>query len=190
MYTYNLIFSQPVIENRFRKTVNVNDEIGGWLLMCWEPKLLPAGLRRAQIVKGLPRKDRSNTWFVENFIVAPNENPTPENAWNCWDYDQAKQLAKFTANAHGLHPLHFHSHPNASEQPSVGDLGFAAAECSIYPGMAEFCIVTTYPLRLWPYRISWGNVAQPHKNSECLHGRFWSWHMKELRDLRHAGVAD
>ncbi len=185
IYTYNLIFSHPAIERRFRKTVSVYEEVGGWLLTCWEPRLLPAGLRRAQVVKELPYKDRSNTRFVENFIMVPNENPTPEKAWNCWDHDHAKQLAKLTADAHGLHPLHFHTHPGASEKLSVNDFAFAAGECEIYTGTAEFCIVTTYPLRLWPYRMSWGNVAQPHKDNECLHGRFWSWHMKELKNLRH-----
>ena len=185
IYTHNLIFSHPVMENRFRKTVNVNEEIGGWLLMCWDPKLLPAGLRRSQVVKGLPRKDRSNTWFVENFVIVPNESAEPTVEWSSPHFDHAKQLTEATAKAHGLHPLHFHTHPSMSKEPSPADFAFAADECEIYNHNAEFCIVTTYPLRLWPYRMSWGNVAQPHKNNECLHGRFWSWHMKELRNLRH-----
>lgn len=186
MYTTDLIFSHPRIEAKFRRAVSVKEEVGGWLLTTgWTPSLWPGKFSRTQIAKSLGIATTSCLDFIEGFVIAPNESKNPEHEWSPWHYERARQVADATARAMGCRLMHFHTHPNGTRKlSSPGDVAFAASCCQLMPGLAELCVVTSHPLRIWPYRVSWGNAAQPEKDSEHRCGRFWSWRTRGLRNLR------
>ena len=185
----DLIFSHPSIENQFRRAMNKETELGGWLLYTWwEPKLWPSPkLSYKELAQALGLPNAASLAYVESFIIVPNHHRNPESHWSAWHYDKAKEVAEATGHAQDLRCLHFHSHPGvgASHLPSDADIAFAAANCAIPQNIAEFCIVTNHPLRLWPYKMRWGDAASPHwKSRRPRHGRFWTWRMKGLKKFR------
>lgn len=186
--TPNLIFSHPVVENRFRRATAGDTEVGGWLLCnYWKPELWPtARFSRVELAASLGLEHVASISYIESFLIVPNKNDHPKNHWQAWHYERAKEVAQATGRAHECHAIHFHSHPgvDANREPSKADIAFAAANCALGLGMAEFCIVTSHPLRIWPYVLRWGNAASPDTGAELECGRFWTWRTKALRRLR------
>jgi len=192
----NLIFSHPVVENRFRRATAGKTEVGGWLLCnYWKPCLWPnPPFSRRELAISLNLENTTRMAYIEGFIIVPNKSDHPKNEWIAWHYKRAKEVAQATGRVHDCHIIHFHSHPvigpdddpgiDADYEPSKADIAFAAASCALGLDMAEFCIVTSHPLRLWPYVIRWGDAASPHVDTELECGRFWTWRMKGLRRLR------
>lgn len=176
----NLLFSNPVIENRFRRTVNdAEGEIGGWFFTRCEPKTWPVKFSWRDTKKALG----SGLRFIEGILILPNQSDDPNNQWSSWDFMKARELADEMARFYDAYPLHFHTHPSGLRNPSWQDFAFAGAHCQVWSRRAEFCVVTPAPLRLWGYSVQFGTPANPDSVYGVEMGQFFSWRMKSVKQL-------
>jgi proteasome lid subunit RPN8/RPN11 len=167
----SVIFSNPTIENRFRRQINNSEnEIGGYFLTRFEPITWPGLFSWKQTKEILG--DRIN--FIEQVIVLPNKAKTPHVAWSTWSMDLAHELAMENARFNDTYPIHFHTHPNGNPEPSQPDLAFAGAWCKMYDGFSQFCIVTPHPLRVHYYSLEFGRTSVPNE-TKVERGEFFSW---------------
>ena len=179
-----LMFSNPQLENIFARATRGEKEKGGWLFVSWEPFCWPGRLNTTKLRKSLSLPQ--GAWspsprFITGFVLAPNEDESPETQYSVWDWKKSWAIAKATAKAFYATVIHFHTHPNGGQAPSSADLGFAGAECEFWPGYAEFAIVTARPMRVSLYTLDYGNVADPGKG-QLVRQPFWTWHMKALKE--------
>ena len=184
MMMFNLMFSNPTLQNTFSRATVGFEEIGGWLLCRSEPVTWPGKFQWRRVKKALGLD--SNMLFIESFIIIPNSHKEKETHWTAWDFDKSRDMVDETAAAYHAYPVHFHTHPNgsspATKQPSSADLAFAGAYLQIFPGCSEFAIVTHGPFRVWFYRSKWGNLAAPDQGGLTL-GQFVSWREGRARKL-------
>ncbi len=176
-----IMFANRSLEERFRCAVNDNAdvEIGGYLLVSASRHTIDLReLRKASIH---PR------WMhtIHSFILAPNLSEKPEREFQVLNHKYIHRLASLTADAMGLFPLDFHTHPNGNPRPSLGDIRYM---CSTYPGgYAEFVIVSPRPARLTPYVMPF-DVDVNHVNDDDIlePGVYLSWRELALRRIGEA----
>ena len=183
MYPLGMMFSNPRLQRTFSQVVTDDNEIGGWLMCRAEPYTWPGKYSWSAIKRALG--DISPMFYVESFIIVPNDDENPATNWRAWDFQKAREMVKVTAKANGYHPVHFHTHPTGNPEPSRNDIAFAATNCQLWNTAAEFVIATARPLRLWPYRFEWGQAAAPDRGT-WADGQFFSWYEKRVRELRVA----
>jgi hypothetical protein len=175
----SLMFSNPMLENSFRRMVKqAKDEIGGYFMIKgFEPSSWLGKFSWRKIVNAIGSTD-----FVEDVIIVPNKATKPRSSWMTWSMDLAQELAWANAKLKLTWPIHFHTHPNNSEQPSPNDLAFAGHWCQKFTGCSMFCIVTPHPLRIWRYSLDYGRVSTPENGSLEI-GKFYSWRMNIVKGL-------
>lgn len=79
---FDLMFSNPRIENRFRAILPADREIGGWFVTSATPEMWPGKYSRLAMKRVL---GDANPLFIENIILIPNESDRPETQWKPWD---------------------------------------------------------------------------------------------------------
>lgn len=176
---FDLMFSNPRIENRFRAILPADKEIGGWFITSTEPELWPGKYSRRAMKKAL---GDANPLFIENVILIPNESDRPETQWDVWDFEKVKAIAEFSNKLWRGIPIDFHSHPSGNPNPSPADYAFAGAWLQQYIGFSMFCIVTPSPLRLWLHGLDFGKLNTP-KDGKLETGRFFSWRQTAVRGM-------
>lgn len=188
----NLAFSNPTLEQKFRRLVidNIKIEIGGWFIATWSPQTWPGKFNRKTFKNRIrwewDNLDPERFYFIEHIILFPNTSKTPNNEWKPWDMKRAKELALANERLHHGRAVHFHTHPNGNPDLSPGDIGFAGAWLQETAEMSLMATVTAYPLRIWPHTINFGSSALP-RNANQPHfisvGQFLSWSTGTLRSF-------
>lgn len=183
-----VLFSNPSLEECFRRGVSSNMEVGGFLITKgWEPKMMSRRIHIPAVHKAV-----GCTWidWIEAFLIIPNESQKPKIQWNAWDIPKIAEIARATAGAFDGHILHFHTHPhpNANPEPSRADIAFYASFFPIHRWGSEFCIVTPYPMRLHVYEHEWGGSGIPGRtiHDELHRMRYFSWRCGALRPFKEA----
>ena len=174
----HLLFASNSLEERFRRLVtDCKEEIGGWFLLGY---VEDHDISRRKLKKAISEAP----YVIESVIVLPNLSRKPKGEWSCWDLAKATELSRATAKLYGNWPIHFHTHPGATGQPSSADLVFWQAGGG--GGRTSFgCIVTDRPLRLWPWQVDVTLAASPSRTTvikEC--GGFLSWRSRILKEIR------
>lgn len=167
----NLVFSNPRLEQHFRKAVQDQHEVGGWLFIVSEPFSWPGSFSYKAVKRALGIGVR----FIETVVFARNI-VLDGRSYSCWNWDKAREVVAETANAYEAWPLFFHTHPHNISTPSPRDLVFAGLHCAKWSGRPAFCIVCPSPLRLYPCAVS-----ATSDNIES--GRWFSWRAKVLREF-------
>lgn len=177
---FDLVFSNPQLQNSFSRATYKPDEVGGWLLCKSEPDNWPVKFSWREVKKAI--KPLNGLLFIESFILIPNDHKEPTWNWSAWDFQKTKEIAEETARAFGAWPIHFHSHPNSNPEPSPNDFAFAGGYCQVFPGQSNFSIVTHFPFRVWLYQLTWGSPATPDEGQLQV-SEFISWRQKRMREL-------
>lgn len=176
---FDLMFSNPRIENRFR-ALPTDKEIGGWFITAHDPGTWPGKYSRRAMQSALGSD--VNPLFIDDVILVPNESDQPETQWKPWDFEKVKAIAQFNGKFWRGWPIHFHSHPSGNPNPSPADYAFAGAWLQEFTGYSIFCIITPSPLRLWLYHLDFGKMSTP-KDGKLETGRFFSWRQAAVKGL-------
>jgi hypothetical protein len=177
---FDLVFSNPALQNTFSRATDGGDEIGGWLFCTSEPTSWPIKFSWRNVKKAI--NSPNGLLFIESFMLIPNGHKEPTWNWSTWDFQKTKEIAEQTAKAFGAWPIHFHTHPNSNPKTSYADIGFAGANCQVFLGHSNFSIVTHSPLRVYFYQLTWGSMATPDKGQLQV-SEFVSWRQRRMRDL-------
>lgn len=192
-WTINLVFSNPALENRFRRYTlkRAGVEIGGYFIASWEPQTWPGKFDRRKFKSAVwwewENLDPTQFRFIEQVILLPNISKTPTIQWQTWNMQQTKDLIRANEILYNGQGIHFHTHPDGIPNPSSGDVDFAANWLKETGNEALMTIVTIRPLRLWTHTITYhskDDLRHNHKNSYSVEtGGFLSWHTSTLRNL-------
>ncbi len=190
------VFANPILESQFRRRMNkyADVEIGGWLFVThWDDSHTPSEttfsrFRRAAI------HPHNWAWLdvICGFMIVPNIEPKEQQptTYSMKDIKFAQQIAEETALAHKCNAEHFHTHPNKRAWPSGQDLRFSEKYLRLTRNMATFSIVTTYPLRVWPfmYEFPVNGRSTLNERDKIERGEFVSWRTEKMRELLKNGV--
>lgn len=183
MTPYDLLFSNPAVEERFRALIKkTNKEVGGYLILTYEPRTWP-GLFDRRGVGGALSTDTNRLYFIETAIFLRNQSAQPVTTYRTLDIQAERDIAWSTAQLYGGWPTHFHSHPNNSLMPSTADLLFAARWCEEAAGQACFAIVTPDPLRVTMHTIEYTHTGSTPSQVNRAAGQFFSWRKADLRAI-------
>lgn len=168
-----LLFANRSLEDRFRKTVDTNVEVGGYLF---------ANTWRRDVVS-FPDMDAYNDTYpqvIHSWLIIPNLSKKPQNSWSITTdlLDSYKKSARLTAKSLQMQEIFWHSHPTGTSRPSVSDVEFTLRHCQITDNIGEQAIVSLNPLRVYLYAIK-----REKKHITIDEGDFLSWRSKALREM-------
>lgn len=176
----NIIFTHPQLELQFRKKTGGSKEVGGWLFVSSWPMFWPG--QYSDRLKNQIFGSRLMVRFINAFLLAPNEAKKKEEQYRPWDWTKAQALVNETSRVYGM-PIQFHTHPGSgSKVPSAADIAVSVQYDQLVSNWVMFVIVTTKPLRLWPYELRWGTLQSPERGDMKM-GNFHSWRTKKVRQL-------
>lgn len=164
----NILFSSPAAEDVFLRTVNKDEEVGGWLICVTDsPPSWPGKFNRKEVKRllgcqmNIPVNEQCI--FIETFIVSPNIAARRESQWSTLSLTNLEMIANYTAQGYGASTVFFHSHPNGEMYPSDDDIMFANKNCKPR-GDVWFAIARPDPL----------DIAVFNSNAAMM-GMFHSW---------------
>lgn len=179
-----LLFSNPWLENRFRCVVQEEEgELGGYLLLAGEPRTWPGRFSLRALKALSPAVHLHGAEFIEGIIVIPNAASRPKVSWSALAFDELRETAEATGAMLRATAVHFHTHTNRALWPSDGDRVFAARNCEVIRGLAEFVIAVSCPLRLAYYGMRYNRCNSPDRDYSLDRGTFLSWRSRALRQM-------
>lgn len=124
---HHLIFANAKLEREFRKVVDTPDEVGGYLF-CDLGAI--EGVHRGKLKSNYALPRWQGVAAIASWVLVPNISKTPYREWRPnVDSTALNQIANLSTRAGASFPLHFHTHPSGTINPSPADFEYWFQYC-------------------------------------------------------------